>query len=115
MTYAKLNDGSISYAPNPILHNGLWYGNPPGSVYEAEGYKPVTFTEPPTEPGEGYQWSEMWSETETEIVQGWVLVEVPITEEDALVRYANELTGAQDESITEATETLIKKLWRNEK
>ena len=28
--------------------------------------------------------------------------------EDALVRYSNELTGAEDETLTEATETLIK-------
>ena len=110
MRYAKLINNYPVYAPNPILHNGLWYGNPPGSVYEAEGYKPVVYTDPPTEPGEGYQWSETWSETDTEIVQGWVLVEVPITDEDALVRYSNELTGEQDETLTEATETLIKKL-----
>lgn len=108
MKYAKLNDGYIVFAPNPILHNGLWYGNPPASVYTAEGYKPVTYTDPPTEPAEGYQWQETWSETDTEIVQGWVLVEVPITEEDALVRYSNELTGAQDETLLDATETLIK-------
>ena len=79
-------------------------------MLEAEGYKPVVYTDPPTEPGEGYQWSETWSETESEIVQGWVLVEVPITEEEALTRYANELTGAEDETLTEATETLIKKI-----
>lgn len=108
MKYAKLINDHPSYAPNPIKHDGLWYGNSPGEIYEAEGYKPVHFTDPPTEPGEGYQWSETWSETESEIVQSWVLVEVPITEEDALVRYANELTGAQDETLTEATETLIK-------
>lgn len=75
MTYAKLINNSPIYAPNPILHDGLWYGNPSGEVYEAEGYKPVHYTEPPTEPREGYQWSEAWSETESEIVQGWVLVE----------------------------------------
>ena len=108
MRYAKLINNRPVYAPNPILHNGLWYGNPPAEVYLAEGYKPVRYTDPPTEPGEGYQWSETWSETETEIVQGWVLVEVPITDEEALVRYSNELTGAQDETLTEATETLIK-------
>ena len=108
MKYAKLINNLPAYAPNPVLHDGLWYGNPPGEVYTAEGYKPVTFTEPPTEPTEGYQWVETWSETETEIVQGWVLVEVPITDEEALVRYSNELTGAEDETITEATETLIK-------
>lgn len=108
MKYAKLIDRKPVFAPNPILHNGLWYGNPPSEIYEAEGYKPVRYTDPPTEPSEGYQWSETWSETDTEIVQGWVLVEVPITEEEALVRYSNELTGAEDETLTEATETLIK-------
>lgn len=106
--YAKLINDNLQPAPNPILHAGLWHGNPPGSVYEAEGYKPVVYTEPPTEPGEGYQWAEIWSEDDGNIQQGWVLVEVPITDEDALVRYANELTGEQDETLTEATETLIK-------
>lgn len=110
MKYAKLINSIPIYAPNPILHDGLWHGNPPAEVYLAEGYKPVRYTDPPTEPGEGYQWSEVWSETDTEIVQGWVLVEVPITEEEALVRYSNELTGAEDETLTEATETLIKKV-----
>jgi hypothetical protein len=110
MKYAKLINNSPVYAPNPILHDGNYIGNPPGSVYEAEGYKPVRYTDPPTEPREGYQWQESWSETDTEIVQDWVLVEVPISEEDALVRYSNELTGAEDETLTEATETLIKQL-----
>lgn len=109
MKYAKLINNFPSYAPNPILVDGAYIGNPPGSVYEAEGYKPVRYTAPPTEPREGYQWAETWSETATEIVQGWELVEVPITDEEALVRYANELTGAQDETLTEVTETLIKK------
>ena len=110
MKYAKLIDSKPTYAPNPILHAGLWYGNPPEEIYGAEGYKPVRYTEPPSEPTDGYQWNETWSETDTEIVQGWVLVEVPITDEDALVRYANELTGEQDETLTDATETLIKKV-----
>lgn len=110
MKYAKLINNYLTYAPNPILHNGLWYGNPPGSVYEAEGYKPVVYSEPPRDAPSGYQWNEAWGETDTEIVQGWVLVEVPITDEEALVRYANELTGAEDETLTEATETLIKKI-----
>ena len=110
MKYAKLINNNPSFAPNPILNNGNWHGNPPAEIYEAEGYKPVHYNDPPTEPGEGYQWVETWGETDTEIVQDWVLVEVPITEEDALVRYSNELTGAEDETLTEATETLIKQL-----
>lgn len=114
MRYAKLINNVPAYAPNPIKHAGLWYGNPPAEVYLAKGYKPVVYTEPPTEPTEGYQWVETWSETESEIVQRWVLVEMPITEKDALVRYANELTGQQDETLTEATETLIKKIIEEE-
>lgn len=70
MRYAKLIDGSISYAPNPILHAGLWYGNPPGSVYEAEGYKTVRYTDQPEPLGNGW-WMETWSETEDAIVQVW--------------------------------------------
>ena len=38
----------------------------------------------------------------------------PVTEEEALVRYANELTGQQDETLTEATETLIKTIIEEE-
>lgn len=108
MRYAKLIDSYPQYAPNPILHNGIWYGNPPSSVYEAEGYKPVVYADDPGEAPVGYRWEETWAEEDGNIQQGWVLVEIPITDEDALVRYANELTGEQDETLTEATETLIK-------
>lgn len=80
MKYAKLINSFPTYAPNPIKHNGLWYGNPPGSVYEDEGYKPVTFTEQPEAP-EGYYYAEVWSETDESIVQGWELHELPPDEE----------------------------------
>lgn len=46
----------------------------------------------------------------------WELVELPptpdepTTDDEALTRYANELTGSADETLTEATETLIKQL-----
>ena len=68
MRYAKLINGHPVYAPNPIKHNGLWYGNPPGSVYEAEGYKPVSLTDQPEPPGVGW-WVETWTETEEAIEQ----------------------------------------------
>ena len=76
MRYAKLIDNYPQYAPNPILHAALWYGNPPGSVYEAEGYKAVTNTPMPAAPS-GYYYAETWTETEDFIVQGWELVEAP--------------------------------------
>lgn len=77
MRYAKLINSYPSYAPNPIVVDGNYIGNPPGEIYEAEGYKPVHYTDPPTEPDEGYQWRESWSETEDVILQGWELVPVP--------------------------------------
>lgn len=107
MTYAKLINNNLSVAPNPILHNSLWYGNPPGSIYEAEGYKPVIYAPQPEAPS-GHYYAETWTEREYAIVQGWELVEEPITEEAALVRYANELTGGSAETLEDATETLLK-------
>lgn len=84
MRYAKLNNGRISCAPNPILHNGLWYGNPPADVLEAEGYKPVRYTEVPT-PEPGFVAVPGWEETPAEIVQTWTVEEEPdeISEERA--------------------------------
>ena len=75
MIYAKLINNSPVYAPNPILVDGSYIGNPPGSVYEAEGYKPVVYSDPPGEAPAGYQWQETWSEEDGNIQQGWVLEE----------------------------------------
>lgn len=76
MNYAKLIDGSISYAPRSILVDGNWIGNPPAEVLEELGYKPVRFTEAPTiEPG--YIAVPGWEETEAEIVQTWTVEEEP--------------------------------------
>lgn len=47
MKYAKLVDNFPAYAPNPILHNGSYTGNPPASAYEAEGYKAVRYADQP--------------------------------------------------------------------
>ena len=110
MRYAKLINGYPVFAPNPILVDGNWIGNPSGIVYEAEGYKVVVYANDPGDAPDGYRWEEIWTEEEGNIQQGWVLVEVPISEEEALVRYANELTGASDETLEAATETLIKKV-----
>ena len=77
MIYAKLIEGELVFAPNPIKVGEAYIGNPPGSVYKAEGYKPVTYTDPPGEPDEGYQWVETWTETDSEIVRGWEAVELP--------------------------------------
>ena len=83
MIYAKLIEGELIFAPNPILVDDNYIGNPPGSVYEAEGYKPVQYTDPPeTEPG--YIAVPGWEETETEIVQSWEIVEEDISADEAM-------------------------------
>ena len=107
MRFAKLINNNLIPAPNPIIIGDRQIGNPPDEVYEAEGYKPVRHTEPPeVEPG--FIVVPGWEDDGDEIVQTWTVEAVPITEEEALVRFSNELTGAEDKSPIEATETLIK-------
>lgn len=107
MKYGKIINSELILAQNPIIIGDRQIGNPPGEVYTEQGYKPVRYTDPPVV-AEGFVAVPGWEETAEEIVQVWTVEQVPITEEDALVRYAIELTGHQDESLVEAAETLIK-------
>lgn len=92
MRYAKLIDGNLSIAPNQILHNGLWCGNPPPEIYLAEGYKPVTITDQPEPPGVG-RWVETWTETDDAIVQGWTWHEAADEDEISDAEALELLTG----------------------
>ena len=75
MRYAKLNNNNnIIYAPNPILIDNDYIGNPPVEVYLEQGYKPVTYTQQPEPKGYGY-YNETWEETPINIVQGWEWIE----------------------------------------
>lgn len=86
MNYAKLIDGYPAYAPNPIIIGDRQIGNPPGSVYEEQGYKPVTFTDPPeTEPG--YVAVSGWTETEEAIIQTWTIQELTELDGDQAMQY----------------------------
>ncbi len=96
MKYAKLINGSISYAPNPIAHDGMIRYNPPGSVYEAEGYKPVSLTDQPEPLGVGW-WVETWTETENAIVQGWTWHEAADEDEISDTEALELLTGGESE------------------
>lgn len=76
MKYAKLINQYPQFAPNPILYAGVRIGNPPAEVLEAEGYKPVRYTEAPAvEPG--FVAVPGWEETTEEIVQMWTVEEEP--------------------------------------
>ena len=107
MRYAKLIDGQIQFASHKLTVGEYVVYNPTPEMLIDEGYKPVVYTEPPVV-AEGYVAVPGWEENVLEIVQTWTVEQVPITEEEALVRYSNELTGASDETLTEAAETLIK-------
>lgn len=109
MKYAKLIDNKLQYAPNPIIVDDRQIGNPPPETLMEQGYKPVIYTDPPVvEPG--YIAVPGWEDDGDEIVQTWTVELAPVSEEEALVRFSNELTGAEDETIAEATETLIKNI-----
>lgn len=73
MRYAKLVDGFPIYAPNPVLLDGSWIGNPPDKDYKDLGYKPVVYSDKPSDPPIGYYWTEHWTEDDINIVQSWVL------------------------------------------
>jgi len=108
MRYAKLINNQIHYAPNPINEGGNYIGNPPDEIYIEQGFLPVIRTDPP-EPPEGYYCSPHWEEQDGQIVQRWEVKEIPISDEEALTRYANTLTGADDPDLISAAETLIDK------
>ena len=60
----------------------------------------------PTAP-DGYDYKLRADTLEWELVELPPVEPEPLTDEDALVRYANTLTGANDTTLIEAAETLI--------
>ena len=84
MSYAMLNNPMLRFAPNPMLHNGRWIGNPPPELYLELGYKPVVWSEQPEPTGDGY-YAETWTETDAAILQSWRWVDDPeISDAEAL-------------------------------
>ncbi len=82
MTFAKLILGCPQYAPNPIRIGNDNVGNPPASLYYAQGYKPIREAPYPADPAEiGCRWEALWTEAAESIIQSWVQVPVPPDEE----------------------------------
>ncbi len=89
MRFAKLIDGNLNPAPNPIEVAGNYIGNPPDEIYLQEGYLYVhTVSCPIEDPEPGYMWSDSWIEENGYISQVWNQVEIPeepeISAEEAL-------------------------------
>lgn len=104
MKYAKLINSKPVYATNPILHDGLWYGNPPPEIYLAEGYKPVRYTDQPEPQGDG-RFVETWTETEEAIVQGWVWHEATDEDEISPEEALDMLLGGESNAERQGPET----------
>jgi hypothetical protein len=82
--YAKLQNGFLRSAPKTIVLDGRTINNPYPEELEHLGYKPVLYTDTPTEVTEGKHWESEWEDGETEIKQVWILVDAPVYPEPEL-------------------------------
>lgn len=73
--YAKLINGTLRSAPKKVDYNGKTIFNPPEEILLGMGYLPVTYTDMPTDAPDGQHCESSWSQTDTEIVQAWTLVD----------------------------------------
>ncbi len=82
--HAKLQNGFLRSAPKTIVLDGRTINNPYPEELEQLGYKPVVYTDMPTEVTEGKHWESGWTEEENAIRQVWTLVEDPVYPEPEL-------------------------------
>ena len=113
MRYAKLVNNYPSYAPRRLRIGSVIVYNPTDVQLLSEGYLPVVET-PMPETDEQHYASPHWAIQNNQIVQSWTVEEIPISEEEALTRYANALTGANDPDLISAAETLIEQRIKEE-
>lgn len=82
--YAKLENGFLRSAPKTITLDGSTINNPLPEELEHLGYKPVVYTDMPTEVADGKHWESSWEEKENAIRQVWTLVDNPVYPEPEL-------------------------------
>lgn len=87
--YAKLVNNVLRRAPNTVEWQGHKVNNPSEDKLKELGYLPVTYTDMPLDAESGYHYESSWTQTDTEIVQVWTLVEdvvheTELTAEEAL-------------------------------
>ena len=85
MRFAKLINDYPSYAPRRMRIGSSIVYNPTDAQLLAEGYLPMTETEPPETDEQHYPVAS-WEERDGEIVQVWTVEELPedIPDEEAL-------------------------------
>lgn len=76
--YAKLQNGMLHSAPKTVTWNGCTVNNPSADKLVELGYKPVVYTDMPTDAETGKHYESSWTETEAEITQVWNLADDPV-------------------------------------
>lgn len=106
--YAKLQNGMLRSAPKTVTWNGCTVNNPSADKLVELGYKPVVYTDMPTDVETGKHYESSWTESDTEIIQIWTLVDDPVYPEPELTaeeRISNletttdELKSASDDIV----------------
>lgn len=76
MTYAKIENGTLTYQPHRIVLNGMQIFNPTTDQLLQAGYKPIAETAMPEEPApEGQHYEAQYADSGDTITQSWVLVD----------------------------------------
>lgn len=76
MTYGKIENEKLIYAPYRIVLGGMQIFNPTTDHLTQAGYKPVTETPMPEDPApEGQHYEKTYTDAGDTITQGWTLVE----------------------------------------
>lgn len=105
--YAKLENGYLRSAPKTVQWQGHTVNNPSADKLAELGYKPVLYTDMPTDAPEGKHYESEWEEGDV-IKQVWKLVEDPVYPEpeptpeeriNNLETTTNELKSTSDDII----------------
>ena len=75
--YAKLDGGSLVYAPNKLVIDTEQIFNAPAATYKAQGWLPIVNTEQP-ESTETHYFTPYYVEENGKIIQQWERSEVAI-------------------------------------
>ena len=77
MTYGKIENEKLTYAPNRIVLGGMQIFNPTADQLTQAGYKPVTETPMPDDAPDGQHYEASYADSGDTITQSWVLVDNP--------------------------------------
>lgn len=82
--HAKLKNGYLRSAPKTVQWQGHTVNNPSADKLAELGYKPVVYTDMPTDAPSGQHYESGWTEEENAIRQVWKLVDDPVYPEPDL-------------------------------